>query len=159
MVITEGEDLTYRIQRPLVEVGAPLRTLIATARADSAGAKAVSGRTLLTPIVAPPVAASSGYTGTVVHYWRTDYQPTELDAALARLAVDRALDAVTTERLAQAAFVQQPTDLARRHRGTSRGVHAGTARALAIAAHGSRAPRTLRSVPPPVGSAGDEDLA
>lgn len=108
VVITEGAECTYRIQRPLAHVPAPLRTLIEEPPPlNRLVAQTVSAYTVCTPLLGDSAAGEPGYTGIVVHYWLSTYRPTARDATSALLAVDLAVAAVAAERAAAAGRVPE----------------------------------------------------
>ncbi|SDJ29232.1 ANTAR domain-containing protein [Frankineae bacterium MT45] len=100
VAIKEG-PLSYQIQRP---IGAPPTRLGATDEAylpHPSGSGQMLGRhSILTPILSMSLCAGRlNYHGVVLHHWTSSHRPTHADATLARLAVDRVIAAIDSERV------------------------------------------------------------
>jgi len=98
--LSEGTETLFRVCFPaLDEAELPAHD----GPADAAdGAPLVDVRSVITAFEAGPSHGYPPYSGIAVHFW-AERDPTEDDAIIARMLVDRALSLVENERLAQAA--------------------------------------------------------
>jgi hypothetical protein len=98
--LSEGTETLFRVCFPMPDEA----ELLAGAGPAQAAAGAPPGdmRSIITTFEAPSSHGYPSFAGMVVHFW-AERDPTEDDAVIARLLVDRALAIVQNERLAQAA--------------------------------------------------------
>jgi ANTAR domain len=98
--LSEGVEGLFQVTFPMADeqtFPASSRLLPATG-----GALAVTGNTVCTPFQAASAAGYPAFAGVVLHSWAV-HAPTEDDAIIAWLLVDRALTIVRQERLAESA--------------------------------------------------------
>lgn len=89
--IVEDERPGYRVSYPQASASNP-------APARGTDTRAPAGRQLRTLIESAPGGSGPAFSGMVLHTWRAR-SPSTIDAAIARLLVDRAVAAVAQERL------------------------------------------------------------
>jgi hypothetical protein len=118
IVIDEDDCARYLIIRPLGAADNSLAAVSGERSAAATGPQLLSGQTVRTPFLALSSTGEFDYRGVVTHYWRDDH-PTPVDAALAQLAVDRAVATVHRERL-HARLVHQHRTTVNESRARSR---------------------------------------
>ena len=89
--LSEGSNALFQVSFPMPGEGI-----------STAGAPSAVGKTVTTTFQAASGDGYPSFAGVVVHSW-LDHDPTDEDAIIARLLVDRALAIMQHERLAQAA--------------------------------------------------------
>jgi ANTAR domain len=95
--LSEGVEEVFRVAFPAPDD--PSVVVAGSRTADSASHEAAI-TTLSTSFQAPSCLGYPSYAGVVCHFW-TDHGPTEDDAIIAQLMVDRAIGLVRQERLVQ----------------------------------------------------------
>jgi hypothetical protein len=98
--LSEGTDALFQVSFPLPDEAASPAGLGSVPA--EAGAPPAAGKTVTTAFRAASGDGYPSFAGVVVHSW-IDHDPTDEDAIIARLLVDRALAIVRHERLAQSA--------------------------------------------------------
>lgn len=105
VLVEEDGNTTYQISQPLPAARtAPDGVPDWSAASDRTGPdrteQEITEHWISTPILALPASEELNYRGVLVHRWHHGYHPTPTDAALAQVAVDRAVALISQERSA-----------------------------------------------------------